>query len=170
MTEFDRSIKTSRDRADVAIDRACSSPDREPVAPGLEIISCRLLELQIREVSTGIFAFDARELLVALEQVSTQNAQGEHYLPDNMPRVTFYEPTERGLEARIRERLAALHERDRNAQRPSLACMHATISDCESISCAASAQLRAAPRGQTKSPQMHWISSELLGWRKPQSG
>src|SRR5438034_531619 len=49
MTEFDRSIKTSRDRAHVAIDRACSSPDRDPVAPGLEIISCRSLELQIRD-------------------------------------------------------------------------------------------------------------------------
>ena len=45
-------------------------------------------------------------------------AAGEHYLPDNMPRVTFYEPTERGLEARIRARLAALRERDRNARKP----------------------------------------------------
>jgi putative ATPase len=44
-------------------------------------------------------------------------AAGEHYLPDDMPRVTFYEPTERGLEARIRERLAALHERDRSAEK-----------------------------------------------------
>jgi putative ATPase len=39
-------------------------------------------------------------------------AAGEHYLPDNMPAIAFYEPTERGLEARIRERLAALRERD----------------------------------------------------------
>ncbi len=45
-------------------------------------------------------------------------AAGEHYLPDNMPRITFYEPTERGLEARIRERLAALRERDRDARKP----------------------------------------------------
>jgi putative ATPase len=45
-------------------------------------------------------------------------AAGEHYLPDNMPRVAFYEPTERGLEARIRERLAALRERDRGARKP----------------------------------------------------
>ena len=45
-------------------------------------------------------------------------AAGEHYLPDNMPLVTFYEPTERGLEGRIRERLAALHERDRSARKP----------------------------------------------------
>ena len=30
-------------------------------------------------------------------------AAGEHYLPDDMPATTFYTPTERGLEARIRE-------------------------------------------------------------------
>ena len=38
-------------------------------------------------------------------------AAGELYLPDDMPPVTFYEPTDRGLEARIRERLASLRER-----------------------------------------------------------
>jgi len=32
-----------------------------------------------------------------------------------MPDVTFYEPTERGLEAQIREKLATLRERDRQA-------------------------------------------------------
>jgi putative ATPase len=39
-------------------------------------------------------------------------AAGERYLPDDMPATTFYEPTERGLEARIREKLAALRARD----------------------------------------------------------
>ena len=42
-------------------------------------------------------------------------AAGEHYLPDDMPATTFYTPTERGLEARIREKLQSLRERDRNA-------------------------------------------------------
>jgi putative ATPase len=42
-------------------------------------------------------------------------AAGEHYLPDDMPATSFYMPTERGLEARIRERLQSLRERDRNA-------------------------------------------------------
>jgi len=42
-------------------------------------------------------------------------AAGERYLPDGMPDVTFYEPTERGLEAQIREKLATLRERDRQA-------------------------------------------------------
>ena len=43
------------------------------------------LELQIREVNTGIYAFEPDELLSALERVSSQNAQGEIYLPDVVP-------------------------------------------------------------------------------------
>ena len=42
-------------------------------------------------------------------------AAGERYLPDDMPDARFYEPTERGLEARIRERLQTLHARDAQA-------------------------------------------------------
>jgi putative ATPase len=43
-------------------------------------------------------------------------AAGEHYFPDNMPEVSWYEPTDRGLEARIREKLEALRARDRKAR------------------------------------------------------
>ena len=43
-------------------------------------------------------------------------AAGERYFPDNMPDVTWYEPTDRGLEARIRERLHALREADRKSR------------------------------------------------------
>jgi putative ATPase len=43
-------------------------------------------------------------------------AAGEHYLPDDMPATTFYTPTERGLEARIREKLHSLRERDRGTR------------------------------------------------------
>jgi putative ATPase len=39
-------------------------------------------------------------------------AAGERYLPEGMPEVSFYVPTERGLEAKIAEKLAALRERD----------------------------------------------------------
>ncbi|MEJ7669523.1 MAG: replication-associated recombination protein A [Casimicrobiaceae bacterium] len=38
-------------------------------------------------------------------------AAGEHYFPDDMRAQQFYAPTERGLEARIRERLEALKAR-----------------------------------------------------------
>jgi putative ATPase len=39
-------------------------------------------------------------------------AAGEAYFPDNMPEVSFYQPTERGLEAKIAEKLAHLRELD----------------------------------------------------------
>jgi putative ATPase len=42
-------------------------------------------------------------------------AAGERYFPDNMADVTWYEPTDRGLEAMIRERLQGLRARDRKA-------------------------------------------------------
>jgi bifunctional UDP-N-acetylglucosamine pyrophosphorylase / glucosamine-1-phosphate N-acetyltransferase len=40
------------------------------------------LELHIREVNTGVFAFEAQALIAALGEVRADNAQGEHYLPD----------------------------------------------------------------------------------------
>ncbi len=43
-------------------------------------------------------------------------AAGEHYFPDNMPEVSFYRPTDRGLEAKIAEKLAHLHELDAAAR------------------------------------------------------
>ena len=39
-------------------------------------------EMAIREVNTGVYAFDGGLLVEALEQVSPDNAQGEYYLPD----------------------------------------------------------------------------------------
>jgi putative ATPase len=44
-------------------------------------------------------------------------AAGERYLPDGMPEVRWYEPTERGLEAKIRAKLEGLRDRDRTAAR-----------------------------------------------------
>jgi len=44
-------------------------------------------------------------------------AAGERYFPDNMADVTWYEPTDRGLEAKIRDRLDTLRARDRKADR-----------------------------------------------------
>jgi putative ATPase len=43
-------------------------------------------------------------------------AAGEHYFPDGMEVARWYLPTERGLEAKIGERLAALRERDADAR------------------------------------------------------
>jgi bifunctional UDP-N-acetylglucosamine pyrophosphorylase/glucosamine-1-phosphate N-acetyltransferase len=44
-------------------------------------------ELAIREVNTGIFAFDGGALLDALDGLDAGNAQGELYLPDVLPRM-----------------------------------------------------------------------------------
>ena len=41
---------------------------------------------------------------------------GENYFPDGLEQRRFYEPTERGLEAKIRARLAELNERDAAAR------------------------------------------------------
>ena len=61
------------------------------------------LELRIREVNTGLFAFDGGALLEALSHVRADNAQGELYLPDVLPilrererTVEPFELTERG--------------------------------------------------------------------------
>ncbi len=43
-------------------------------------------------------------------------AAGEHYFPDEMKPVSYYRPVDRGLEARIAEKLAQLRELDRRAR------------------------------------------------------
>jgi len=42
-------------------------------------------------------------------------AAGEHYLPDGMPPTRFYAPTDRGLEAKIRDKLDTLRAMDEAA-------------------------------------------------------
>lgn len=44
-------------------------------------------ELQIREVNSGLYAFDGAELVAALGEVRPENAQGELYLPDVLPAI-----------------------------------------------------------------------------------
>lgn len=43
-------------------------------------------------------------------------AAGEDYFPEGMPQVSFYEPVDRGLEAKIAEKLAHLRELDAKAK------------------------------------------------------
>jgi putative ATPase len=43
-------------------------------------------------------------------------AAGENYFPDGMPEVKFYEPSPRGLESEISQRLVHLRELDRQAR------------------------------------------------------
>jgi bifunctional UDP-N-acetylglucosamine pyrophosphorylase/glucosamine-1-phosphate N-acetyltransferase len=44
-------------------------------------------QLAIREVNTGVYAFDGKALKEALTQIDTDNAQGELYLPDVLPKL-----------------------------------------------------------------------------------
>ena len=44
-------------------------------------------------------------------------AAGENYFPEGMTPPRLYEPTERGLEAKIKARLAELRELDAQARR-----------------------------------------------------
>ncbi len=44
-------------------------------------------------------------------------AAGENYFPDDMPEVSFYQPTDHGLEAKIAEKLAHLRELDAAAKK-----------------------------------------------------
>jgi putative ATPase len=44
-------------------------------------------------------------------------AAGERYLPDGMAEAGWYQPTDRGLEAKIRDKLESLRGQDRRAQR-----------------------------------------------------
>jgi putative ATPase len=44
-------------------------------------------------------------------------AAGENYFPEGLPEVSFYQPAERGLEAKIAEKLAHLRELDAAAKR-----------------------------------------------------
>ena len=44
-------------------------------------------------------------------------AAGENYLPDGLEGVSFYQPTSRGLEGKLAEKLAHLRELDSKAKK-----------------------------------------------------
>ncbi|MGH2859262.1 MAG: bifunctional UDP-N-acetylglucosamine diphosphorylase/glucosamine-1-phosphate N-acetyltransferase GlmU [Solirubrobacteraceae bacterium] len=73
-------------------------------------------ELHIREVNTGMFAFDGGELASALSQVRADNAQGEHYLPDVLPILRAHERTVGAFEVTDPEELLQVNDRRQLAQ------------------------------------------------------
>ncbi len=80
-------------------------------------------ELAIREVNTGILAFDGGKLLDALPQLRAANAQGELYLPDTLPvlraggeRIVAHVITDPTLTLGVNDRVD-LAEVTRHAQR-----------------------------------------------------
>ena len=69
------------------------------------------LELHIREVNTGMFAFEGRPLITALSEVRGDNAQGEHYLPDVLPVLRRHERTVGALELSDPSELLGINDR-----------------------------------------------------------
>jgi bifunctional UDP-N-acetylglucosamine pyrophosphorylase/glucosamine-1-phosphate N-acetyltransferase len=61
---------------DGAVERVVETKKPGDATPG---------ELEIREVNGGVYAFAGGDLLDALQQVRSDNAQGELYLPDVLP-------------------------------------------------------------------------------------
>jgi bifunctional UDP-N-acetylglucosamine pyrophosphorylase/glucosamine-1-phosphate N-acetyltransferase len=79
------------------------------------------LELEIREVNTGAFAFDGGALLSALERVSAENAQGERYLPDVLPILRQQERTVVAYEMTDPDELLGVNDRRALAEVRALA-------------------------------------------------
>jgi bifunctional UDP-N-acetylglucosamine pyrophosphorylase/glucosamine-1-phosphate N-acetyltransferase len=69
------------------------------------------LELQIREVNTGVFAFETEALIAALTEVRAENAQGEQYLPDVLKIMRSHERSVLAYE--LRDADATLQVNDR---------------------------------------------------------
>jgi bifunctional UDP-N-acetylglucosamine pyrophosphorylase / glucosamine-1-phosphate N-acetyltransferase len=91
-------------------------------------------ELEIREVNTGVYAFDAKALLAALAQLGADNAQGEVYLPDVLPAireaglaVAAHPVTDATLTLGVNDRVELAHVRRLAQQRLSEAHMRAGV-------------------------------------------
>lgn len=93
--------------------RVVRAPDRtvervvETKAPG----DATEVELSIREVNTGMFAFEGAALTRALEEVRADNAQGEHYLPDVLPILRAHERTIEAYELSDPRELLGINDR-----------------------------------------------------------
>jgi bifunctional UDP-N-acetylglucosamine pyrophosphorylase/glucosamine-1-phosphate N-acetyltransferase len=74
------------------------------------------LELQIREVNTGMFAFEGGALTTALAEVRADNAQGELYLPDVLPVLREHERTVIAYEITDPDELLQINDRRQLAE------------------------------------------------------
>jgi bifunctional UDP-N-acetylglucosamine pyrophosphorylase/glucosamine-1-phosphate N-acetyltransferase len=74
------------------------------------------LELHIREVNTGMFAFDSEALATALAEVRPDNAQGEHYLPDVLPILRAHERTVQAFELSDPREILQINDRRQLAE------------------------------------------------------
>jgi putative ATPase len=78
----------------------------------------RLVPLHLRNAPTKLMkALDYGKAYRYAHDEPEGYAAGEQYFPDDMPPVKFYEPTPRGLEGKIAEKLAHLRELDRKVKK-----------------------------------------------------
>ena len=75
---------------------------------GVEAIRRLLMELRPAEIRGTVIAVPVVNELGFMA--------GERYLPDGMKDVQWYRPTDRGMEAKIAEKLNWLREQDRKAK------------------------------------------------------
>ena len=83
-----------------------SQDDSRPVPPHLRNAPTKLM----KDLGHG------RDYRYAQDEPDAY-AAGENYFPEGMPAVKWYVPTERGLEAKIGEKLSQLRELDRVAKK-----------------------------------------------------
>ena len=79
------------------------------------------LELHIREVNTGVFAFEGAALVAALQELRADNAQGEHYLPDVLPVLRRHERTVGAYELADADELLGINDRSQLADVTAIA-------------------------------------------------
>ena len=69
------------------------------------------LELHVREINTGMFAFESAALVAALQEVRPDNAQGEHYLPDVLPIMRAHERSVQAYELSDEREILQINDR-----------------------------------------------------------
>lgn len=110
----------------------------EQIARIVEEKDASSVERQIREINSGIYAFELRGLFDAVRRIAPENAQNEHYLPDliaiyrkrgqEVATVTIANPDEiQGINSR--GELAAVSRAVRQAKNSALMAAGVTIED-----------------------------------------
>jgi bifunctional UDP-N-acetylglucosamine pyrophosphorylase/glucosamine-1-phosphate N-acetyltransferase len=91
-------------------------------------------QLAIREVNTGVYAFEGAALVAALEQLEPANAQGEYYLPDVLPlmraagrTIEAHVVTDATLTVGVNDRVDLAHARELAQRRILEAHMRAGV-------------------------------------------
>jgi bifunctional UDP-N-acetylglucosamine pyrophosphorylase/glucosamine-1-phosphate N-acetyltransferase len=112
--------------------------DGDQVAGIVEHRDASPAEREVREINSGIYAFDLEPLFAALDQVATNNSQREYYLPDlvaiyrragrRVAALTVDRPEEI-LGINTRAELAAMSARVWQARREELMAAGVTLED-----------------------------------------